>query len=106
MNPATLLEEALRVTSAGGRVLFSTFSDALWPERLAWFEAQAAEELVGEIDYAATHTREIVCRDGFRSGTLSVSEFSKHCSQFGLQPMVAEVDQSSVFFEVTSQGAV
>jgi SAM-dependent methyltransferase len=77
VNPARLLEEALRVTSAGGCVLFSTYSDALWPERLEWFEAQAAEGLVGEIDYAATQPGEIVCKDGFRSGTLSVSEFTK-----------------------------
>jgi hypothetical protein len=42
------------VTREGGIVLFSTYSDGIWPERLAWFEAQAAEGLVGAVDRAAS----------------------------------------------------
>lgn len=36
-----LIEECLRVTRAGGRVLFSTYSERFWDERLNWFEMQA-----------------------------------------------------------------
>ena len=44
------VREALRVTRPGGLVLLSTYADGFWAERLAWFEAQAAAGLIGQID--------------------------------------------------------
>jgi 2-polyprenyl-6-hydroxyphenyl methylase/3-demethylubiquinone-9 3-methyltransferase len=70
-----LLEEALRVTHEGGVVPLSTPSDSFWPHRLAWFDAQAAEGLVGGIDRIASQDGVIVCEDGFRPGRLTPDEF-------------------------------
>lgn len=96
--------EAFRVVRPGGLVLFSSYADAFWPERLRWFELQAQDGLVGAIDYSATRRGEIVCADGFRSGTLSAVECSALCGSHG-QLRIVEVDESSVFYEM-SKGAV
>jgi len=97
-----LLEEALRVAGPGGSVLLSSYTDAFWPHRLAWFELQAKEGLVGEIDYTATTRGEIVCKDGFRFGTFVADEFVQLCAELGVRPTIVEVDNSSVFCEVTT----
>jgi 2-polyprenyl-6-hydroxyphenyl methylase/3-demethylubiquinone-9 3-methyltransferase len=100
VNREALLREALRVTSPDGRVLFSTYSDRFWPERLAWFEAQAAAGLLGPIDYAATRDGVIVCKDGFRAGRLTAEEMESLCSGLGVESEITEVDRSSVFCEI------
>ncbi|OFW08576.1 MAG: hypothetical protein A3H96_12175 [Acidobacteria bacterium RIFCSPLOWO2_02_FULL_67_36] len=100
VDPRQLLQEALRVTRLGGRLLFSSYTEAFWAHRLLWFEGQAEEGLVGEIDYAETTRGEIVCKDGFRSGTLGANELRQLCGKVGVQPIIVEVDQSSVFCEV------
>jgi SAM-dependent methyltransferase len=105
IDPRKLLREALRVTRPGGRLLFSSYSEAFWPHRLLWFERQAEEGLVGEIDYAKTTRGEIVCKDGFRSGALGADAFTQLCGQVGVRPTIVEVDQSSVFCEITVPGA-
>ena len=104
-DPHELIREALRVTRPGGKVLFSSYSMAFWPDRLRWFELQAAEGLVGELDYSAMRPGEIVCKDGFRSGTLSANAFVEMCRQLDVEPAIAQVDDSSVFCEVTKGGA-
>jgi len=104
VDPSTLLKEALRVTRRGGLVLFSTYSDGIWPERLAWFEAQAAEGLVGEIDRTRSRAGEIVCRDGFRAGRLTPAEFRSLASEVVAMPEIVEVDGSSVFCEIVAGG--
>ncbi len=67
-----LLGEAVRVTRSGGRVLFSSYAERFWSERLGWFQLQAELGLVGEIDREATGDGAIVCRDGFRADGSSV----------------------------------
>jgi 2-polyprenyl-6-hydroxyphenyl methylase/3-demethylubiquinone-9 3-methyltransferase len=104
VEPRRLLGEALRVTRPGGRVLFSTYAAAFWPHRLRWFELQAAAGLVGEIDAEATHPGEIVCRDGFRSGTFTAGDFERLCGELGVEPAIAAVDGSSLFCEITRAG--
>ncbi len=99
-----LLREALRVTRPGGRILFSSYAAAFWPHRLLWFERQAAEGLIGEIDCAATIPGEIVCKDGFRSGTFGAGDFAILCGRLGVLPVIAEVDESSLFCEITAPG--
>ena len=101
VEPAAVLREALRVARPGGLVLFSSYSAAFWPHRLQWFEAQAAEGLVGEIDREATRPGEIVCKDGFRARSLEAHEFRELCIGFDVSPRVFDVDGSSVFFEVS-----
>lgn len=95
-----LIREALRVTRPKGRLLFSTYSEAFWPHRLAWFEAQAEAGLVGEIDYDATGDGVIVCKDGFRVDALTPQALRSLCVSLGLSGQITEVDGSSVFCEV------
>lgn len=95
-----LMAEALRVLRPGGRLVLSTYSDAFWGDRLAWFESQSAEGLVGPIDYQATGDGVIVCSDGFRFGTATRCELERLCSELGVEPLIEEVDGSCVFCEV------
>lgn len=95
-----LLGEAVRVTRPGGRLLFSTYADRFWPHRLRWFEQQAAEGLVGEIDYDLSRDGVIACRDGFRAGTLRPDEFRRLCAEIDCAASITEVDGSSVFCEI------
>jgi SAM-dependent methyltransferase len=92
-----LLEEAVRVARPGGRVLFSSYAAAFWPERLAWFRIQAAHGLVGEIDEAATGDGIIVCRDGFRATTVGPARFRELARGLGARVTVETVAASSVF---------
>ena len=95
-----LFEEAIRVTRNGGVVLFSSYSEAFWEERLDWFQIQAEHGLVGEIDYDATGNGVIVCKDGFRAATVSPEEFVSLAANFGIDSKITEVDGSSVFCEL------
>lgn len=100
VDPRRLLHEALRVARPGGSVLFSSYTDAFWPHRLHWFELQAEEGLLGQIDYGATTRGEIVCKDGFRSGTMGADDFVLLCAPLCPQPLIYEVDGSSLFCEM------
>ena len=96
-----LVKEALRVTREGGIVLLSSYSDKFWPHRLAWFEAQAKEGLVGQVDRIASKDGVIVCQDGFRAGRLTPDDFRALCSRIGIDGQVCEVEESSIFCEIT-----
>jgi 2-polyprenyl-6-hydroxyphenyl methylase/3-demethylubiquinone-9 3-methyltransferase len=95
-----LVQEALRVLRDGGLLLLSTYADRFWPHRLAWFEMQAAEGLLGPIDDEATGDGTIVCRDGFRAGRMTPDDLRSLCAKLGLEPEITEVDDSSVFCEI------
>jgi len=100
-DPRQLFREALRVTRPGGRVWFSSYAEAFWLDRLRWFERQAEEGLVGDIDYDKTGPGEIVCRDGFRFDTVGADTFRQLCGEVGVEGTIVEVDRSSVFCEIT-----
>jgi SAM-dependent methyltransferase len=95
-----LFAEALRVTRSGGVLLFSSYSDRFWEERLKWFEIQAERGLIGEIDYHATGNGVIVCKDGFRATTVNAAGFRNLAASLGLAPNITEVDGSSLFCEI------
>ncbi len=101
-DPARLLAEALRVVRSPGRILFSTYTEAFWPDRLEWFRRQAAEGLVGPIDEQATRPGTIVCRDGFAVGTLDPETFITLVAKHHLRAELIEVDQSSLFCQIDS----
>jgi len=92
-----LVDEALRVTRPGGRVLFSSYAERFWPHRRQWFEAQAAAGLMGAIDDRRTGAGVIVCEDGFRSGTMTPGEFHSLAADLGVEPEIHDVDESSIF---------
>lgn len=92
-----LFRESVRVAKPGGVVLFSTYSEKFWQERLSWFELQAEAGLLGEIDYTKTGEGIIVCKDGFRATTVSPSRFFELTSGLNVQTKIIEVDESSVF---------
>ena len=100
VDPERLMREALRVTRPGGSALFSTYSAEFWPERLRWFESQAAAGLVGAIDYDQTGNGTVVCKDGFRTGTFSAEAFRALGRRLGVEPVITAVDDSSVFCEI------
>jgi 2-polyprenyl-6-hydroxyphenyl methylase/3-demethylubiquinone-9 3-methyltransferase len=95
-----LMNEALRVLRSGGRALFSTYSDRFWSHRLAWFETQSAEGLLGPIDRHASGGGVIVCEDGFRAGRLTPEDLHSLASALGVEAEISEIDESSVFCEI------
>jgi 2-polyprenyl-6-hydroxyphenyl methylase/3-demethylubiquinone-9 3-methyltransferase len=99
-NPHMLLAEALRVTKTGGTLLFSTYSPKIWRDRLHWFQIQADEKLLGEIDYAQTKDGVIICKDGFKATTYSESDFLRLSAEFNVAAKIYEVDESTVFCEM------
>lgn len=104
VDPDRLVREALRVVRPGGSALFSTYAESFWPERLRWFEAQAAAGLVGAIDRDATGDGTIVCKDGFRVGQFGPEEFRSLIHRLGVDGEIATVDDSSVFCEILRPG--
>jgi 2-polyprenyl-6-hydroxyphenyl methylase/3-demethylubiquinone-9 3-methyltransferase len=100
LGKKALIEEALRVTREGGSVLLSSYAERFWEDRLAWFRLQAEHGLIGEIDEDATGEGQIVCRDGFESHSVTAQAFRAIASEFGIVPLVTEVDGSSLFCEL------
>jgi 2-polyprenyl-6-hydroxyphenyl methylase/3-demethylubiquinone-9 3-methyltransferase len=96
-----LLAAAVRVTAPGGTVLFSSYADTFWEQRLHWFRIQSAHGLVGEIDEAATGNGVIVCRDGFSATTVGPEQLAALAHGLGTSTRVEVIAGSSVFCEIT-----
>ncbi len=103
VDPLRLVAEAIRVTKEGGRILFSTYSSRIWADRLEWFRSQANAGLVGAIDESQTREGIIVCRDGLRLTTASPDVLRALFADLGQSARVYEIDDSSVFVEVTKR---
>jgi len=100
VDPKDLISESIRVTRTGGNILFSSYSEKFWKERLKWFELQAEAGLIGEIDWSQTREGMIVCRDGFKATTFGPVEFLSLAPPFQTELNIEEVDDSSLFFEI------
>lgn len=100
VDPGELLHEAVRVARPGGLVLFSSYAECFWESRLEWFEAQAAEGLLGPIDHDATGEGTIVCKDGFSATAVSPERFRTLSRAVGVEPLIREIDRSSLFCEL------
>lgn len=97
VDPAELIRESLRVTKKSGLILFSSYSEKFWEERLEWFKIQSEHHLLGEIDWGKTKNGNIICKDGFSAKTFSPENFEQLMSRFDLSYNIKEVDNSSVF---------
>ncbi len=97
VNQRKLIKESLRVTKPGGVVLFSSYSDKFWEDRLEWFRRQSEAGLLGEIDFEKTDDGVIVCKDGFTATTVSADEFQLLADGLNADVRIAEVDESSLF---------
>lgn len=96
-----LVRESIRVTKSNGIVLFSSYSDRFWKYRLEWFKIQAREGLIGEINLQATDDGIIICKDGFKASTVRPDEFVSLTSELDVTTKIYEVDDSSVFCEIS-----
>ncbi len=100
VKPLKLIEESIRVTKKGGTILFSSYSEEFWDDRLHWFQIQADHKLIGEIDYSRTKNGFICCKDGFCATTYSAQQFLELASKINVKTTIHEVDNSSVFCEM------
>jgi len=100
VDPALLIRDAIRVTKPSGKVLFSSYSDKFWDDRLEWFEIQSEHGLIGEIDHERTGDGVIICRDGFKATTFSTDQFESVISVMKREYRIFEVDESSIFCEI------
>ena len=96
-----LLQESIRVTKPKGIVLFSSYSEKIWNDRLHWFQLQSDAGLIGELDYKKIRNGTIVCKDGFTATTLSRAQFLSLTAGFNVKTRIVEVDESSLFCEIT-----
>jgi ubiquinone/menaquinone biosynthesis C-methylase UbiE len=102
-DPLRLFHESIRVVKPAGIVLFSTYSEKFWDDRLEWFRKQADEGLLGEIDEEKTGGGVIVCRDGFRASTFTEDQFLALASACPVGAKTFEVDRSSLFCVLKKQ---
>lgn len=100
VDQQALIRESIRVTKPGGTILFSSYSDKFWKERLRWFRIQSEAGLLGEIDDERTGDGLIVCKDGFTATTVRPGDFLALTSELNLGVRIVEVDESSVFCEL------
>jgi SAM-dependent methyltransferase len=95
-----LMTAAVGVTRPGGHVLFSSYAEAFWADRLDWFRLQARHGLLGAIDEAATGRGVIVCKDGFKATTVTPDQFRILSQSLGDAITVDTVAASSVFCDI------
>jgi len=95
-----LVERSLGVLAAGGRAVFSTYSERFWEHRLAWFVEQADKGLIGEIDFERTGNGVVACKDGFVSRSFSPEELESLARRTGRRYRIEEIDDSCLFLVI------
>ena len=95
-----LIEESVRAVKPGGIALFSSYSRKFWADRIQWFEEQAKEGLLGEIDHEKTGDGVIVCIDGFKATTVGAGLFGSITAGLDADINIVEIDNSSLFCEI------
>ncbi len=99
-----LVREAYRIARSGGVILFSSYAKEFWEDQLRWFELQAENGLLGEIDYVKTGNGVIVCKDGFTATTVGPDEFIRLTKNLRAEVTIEKVDGSSVFCIIRKAG--
>ncbi|MFQ5869596.1 MAG: class I SAM-dependent methyltransferase [Candidatus Zixiibacteriota bacterium] len=100
VNQKDLIRESIRVTKPGGTVLFSSYSDKFWDDRLEWFRLQSEAGFLGEIDPEKTGDGVIVCKDGFTGTTVRPEQFLSLTAGLNVDARLVEIDKSSLFCEI------
>ena len=101
VNQKKIILESLRVTKPNGIVLFSSYSEKFWNDRLEWFQLQSNAGLLGEIDFEKTRDGIIECKDGFTATTVGIDQFRVLTSNIdSVIVNIEEVDESSLFCEI------
>ncbi len=100
VNQRDLIRESIRVAKPGGTVLFSSYSDKFWKDRLEWFQLQSKAGMLGEIDLEKTRDGVIICKDGFTATTVRPQQFLSLTAEFNADTQIVEVDESSLFCEI------
>ena len=100
VNQKELIKECIRITKPGGVVLFSSYSEKIWNDRLHWFQLQSDGGLIGKINRKKTRNGRIVCRDGFTATTVNPEQFLSLTANFDVKIKITEVDESSIFCEI------
>ena len=101
VNQKELILESLRVTKPNGVVMFSSYSEKFWNDRLEWFRLQSDAGLLGKIDDKMTNDGNIVCEDGFTATTVGKDQFKTLTSGIdNVNVNIEEVDDSSLFCEI------
>lgn len=101
VNKRRLIQETMRITKPGGKILFSTYSDKFWKYRFNWFELQSELGLLGEIDYQKSKDGKIICKDGFKATTIQPKRFHSIIKGLNIDVKISEVDESSLFYEIS-----
>ena len=101
VNHCDLMRESIRVTKPGGIIFFSSYSNKFWRYRLEWFQMKSDAGLLGEFDREKTHDGVIVCKDGFTATTIQPEQFLSLTEEFDVETKIVEVDESSIFCEIT-----
>lgn len=100
VDERALVRESIRITKPGGTILFSSYADKFWQERLKWFQIQADAGLLGEIDLKTSRDGIIVSKDGFTARTVRPHDFEVLVSGFDVEATITEVDGSSILCEI------
>lgn len=101
-DPYLLTQKAVGLLNVGGTALFSTYSSKFWAYRLAWFQQQADEGLLGELDFEKSVNGKIVCKDGFTSISFTEEDLKNLGASTGKHFYIEEVDCSSVFLIIVN----
>lgn len=96
-----LIRESIRIAKTGGTILFSSYTDEFWHERLKWFLIQSNAGLLGTIDIQKTKDGIIVTKDGFTARTVRRRDFEVLVRGFDVDVYFTEIDDSSIFCEIT-----
>ncbi|MFX1588374.1 MAG: class I SAM-dependent methyltransferase [Promethearchaeota archaeon] len=100
VNKRVLVKEAIRVTKHEGLILFSTYSDKFWDNRLKWFQLQSEAGLLGTIDYQKSKNGTIICKDGFKATVIRPNQFISITDGLNIDLEIIEIDESSLFYEI------
>ena len=101
--PEAFAAKVIRALKIGGKAYFSTYHSNFWEQRVAWFQEQARKGLIGELDVEKTKNGVIICKDGFRATTHSITDLEKIGRSTGCLWQIHEVDDSSIFLVIEKE---